>query len=48
LENLETEDLEASVKAMLLGIELINVVGVDVLMTAVKSIGEQIRTVPGA
>ena len=33
-------------KALLLGIELINVVGVDVLTTAVKSLGERIRSVP--
>lgn len=40
------EDCEPSVKALLLGIELINVVGVDVLTTAVKSLGDQIRCVP--
>ena len=46
LEALEKRDAEPSVKALLLGIELINVVGVDVLTTAVESIGEQIRSVP--
>jgi hypothetical protein len=46
LEKLEAQDLETSVKAMLLGIELINVVGVDVLTTAVKSLGEQIQSLP--
>ena len=35
-------------KGLLLGIELINVVGVNVLTTAVESIREQIRLVPGA
>jgi len=34
------------VKALLLGIELINVVGVDVLTTAVKSLGDQILSQP--
>ena len=37
-----------SVKALLLGLELINVVGVDVLTTAVNSLGDQIRYPPGA
>jgi hypothetical protein len=41
------EDVQASVKALLLGLELINVVGVDVLTTAVKSLGDEIRSVPG-
>lgn len=48
LEALDKRDTEPSVKALLLGLELINVVGVDVLTTAVKSLGEQIRSVPGA
>ena len=48
LEALEQGESEPSVKALLLGIELINVVGVDVLTTAVGSIGDQIRSVPGA
>ena len=39
-------DAEASVKALLLGIELINVVGADVLNTAVNSLGVQIRSFP--
>jgi hypothetical protein len=45
LEALEKRDAEPSVKALLLGIELINVV-VDVLTTGVKSLGDQIRSVP--
>ena len=48
LDALERSGAEASVKALLLGIELINVVGVDVLTTAVKSLGDQIRLLPGA
>jgi hypothetical protein len=43
LEALEKRDVEPSVKALLLGI---NVVGVDVLTTAVKSLEDQIRSVP--
>jgi hypothetical protein len=46
LEALDRRDAEPSVKAMLLGLELINVVGVDVLTTAVNSLGEQIRSAP--
>jgi hypothetical protein len=46
LQALDMRDAEPSVKALLLGIELINVVGVDVLTTAVKSLGEQIRYPP--
>ena len=46
LEGLDKREAEPSVKALLLGIELINVVGVDVLTTAVKSLGDQIRSVP--
>jgi hypothetical protein len=48
LETLEKSDAEPSVKALLLGIELINVVGVDVLTTAVSSLGAQIRSVQEA
>jgi hypothetical protein len=48
LEALDKRDAEPSVKALLLGLELINVVGMDVLTTAVKSLGEQIRSSPGA
>jgi hypothetical protein len=44
LKDLEISDAEPSAKALLLGLELINVVGVDVLTTAVKSLGEQIRS----
>ena len=46
LEALDRRDAEPSVKGMLLGLELINVVGVDVLTTAVDSLGDQIRSVP--
>jgi len=46
LEKLKEREAEPSVKALLLGIELINVVGVDVLTTAVTSLGDQIRSVP--
>jgi hypothetical protein len=45
LDALKTGNSESSVKALLLGIELINVVGEDVLTTAVKSLGDQIRSV---
>jgi len=48
LKDLDEGAAEPSVKALLLGIELINVVGVDVLTTAVESLGEQIRSVPEA
>ena len=48
LDGLDKQDAEPSLKARLLGIELINVVGVDVLTTAVDSLGEQIRSVPKA
>ena len=48
LEALRQREAEPSVKALLLGIELINVVGVDVLTTAVKSLGAQIRSLPRA
>jgi hypothetical protein len=47
LKDLDEGAAEPSVKALLLGIELINVVGVDVLTVAVKSLGE-IRSVPEA
>jgi hypothetical protein len=47
LKDLEAGTEEPGVKALLLGIELINVVGVDVLTTAVKSLGDQIRSLPG-
>jgi hypothetical protein len=48
LKDLEEKPAAPSVKALLLGLELINVVGVDVLPTAVKSLGEQIRSTPRA
>ena len=46
VEDLGKRDAEPSAKALLLGIELMNVVGVDVLTTAVKALGEQIRSAP--
>ena len=46
LEALRQREAAPSVKALLLGIELINVVGADVLTTAVGSLGEQIRSAP--
>jgi len=48
LEALGKGESEPSVKALLLGIELINVVGVDVLRQAVESLGDQIRSAPKA
>ncbi|MBV8906439.1 MAG: hypothetical protein JOZ22_22595 [Acidobacteriia bacterium] len=48
LKDVEGQQAEPSAKALLLGLELINVVGVDVLETAVKSLGDQIRSIPGA
>jgi hypothetical protein len=48
LERLKEREAEPNVKVLLLGIELMNVVGVDVLTTAVKSLDEQIRSVPRA
>ena len=42
---LEAQSADPEVKTLLLGIELINVVGVDVLTTAVDSIRDQIRSV---
>ena len=46
LEALRQREAEPNVKALLLGIELINVVGGDVLTTAVKSLGDQILSQP--
>lgn len=48
LEKLNQGAAEPSVKVLLLGLELINAVGVDVLTAAVESLGEQIRSVPAA
>jgi hypothetical protein len=48
LDLLKASDAEPGVKTLLLGIELINVVGKDVLTTAVHSLGDQIRSVPEA
>lgn len=48
LKDLEGQSMEASVKSRLLGLELMNVVGEAVLRTAVKSLGEQIRSLPEA
>ncbi len=44
LEALDKREAEPSIKALLLGIELMNVVGVDVLTAAVDSLGDQIRS----
>jgi hypothetical protein len=46
LEALDQRVADPSVKTRLLGIELINVVGADVLTTAVESLGDRIRSVP--
>jgi hypothetical protein len=46
LQDVDDGKAEAGVKAFLLGIELINVVGVDVLTTAVGSLGAHIRSLP--
>jgi hypothetical protein len=43
LEALNQRPADPSVKTRLLGLELINVVGVDVLTTAVQSLGDEIR-----
>jgi len=48
LDALQASGAAPSVKSLLLGVELINVVGVDVLTTAVTSLRDQIRSVPGA
>ena len=48
LDALQQSGAEPTVKALLLGLELINVVGLDVLTTAVESLGDQIRSAPGA
>jgi hypothetical protein len=45
---LKASDADPTVKSLLLGLELINVVGEDVLTTAVNSLGDQIRSAPGA
>jgi hypothetical protein len=42
--DLEKADLEPSVKALLLGQQLVNVVGADVLTAAVSSLGNEIRS----
>ena len=46
LKDLDQGPAEPSVKARLLGLELINVVGIDVLTTAVQSLGDEIRSLP--
>jgi hypothetical protein len=46
LEAVDKQRVEPNVKALRLGIELINVVGVDVLTTAVESLGDEIRSLP--
>jgi hypothetical protein len=48
IDALEKREGEPNVKALLLGIELINVVGVDVLTTAVKDLREQIQSASAA
>ena len=48
LEELKQREAAPNVKVLLLGIELMNVVGVDVLTAAVNSLGDQIRSVPKA
>jgi hypothetical protein len=48
LKDLDEGSAEQKVKSLLLGIELINVVGVDVLTTAVNSLGGEIRYLPEA
>ena len=48
LDALKTGDAESSVKSLLLGIELINVVGENLLTTAVNALGDQIRSAPAA
>src|SRR5260370_21547 len=47
LERLNQDPAEPSVKVRLLGLELINVVGIDVLTTAVRSLVDESRSVPG-
>ena len=47
IEAVDKQRVEPNVKALRLGIELINVVGVDVLTTGVNSLGDQIRSAPG-
>lgn len=46
LQNLNQSAADPSVKVRLLGLELINVVGIDVLTAAVESLGQQIRSAP--
>jgi hypothetical protein len=46
LKALQQGDEAPSAKVLLLGIELINVVGTDVLTAAVNSLGDQIRSLP--
>jgi hypothetical protein len=48
LEELEQSTEDQPVKALLLGIELMNVVGLDVLSMAVQSLGDEIRCAPPA
>ena len=47
VEKLRGGAADPTVKARLLGLELINVVGMDVLTTAVKSLEDQIRSAQG-
>lgn len=48
LEALDKRDAEPSVKSLLSGVELIDVVGLDVLATALKSLEDQVRSIPEA
>ncbi len=47
LQSLDRREVDGDVKSQLLGLELLNVVGIDVLRTAVESLGDQIRPAPG-
>jgi len=46
LGQLDQGTADPSVRVLLLGLELINVVGIDVLTEAVKALGDQIRSAP--
>ncbi len=46
VETLDKTDADPSMKTLLLGIELINVVGKDVLTAAVKALADQVQSVP--
>jgi hypothetical protein len=44
LELLNNASIDLPIKARLLGLELVNAVGLEVLKTAVKTLGDEIRT----